>query len=78
MAIGYNPTAVTTGLVLLLDPANPKSYKYQENLFYYSEQLGNTSYYGNTNYYNITTGTSNTYTSTYSSKISIYLCKSTT
>lgn len=62
MAIGYNPTSVTTGLVLLLDPANPKSYKYQENLFYYSEQLGNTSYYGNTNYYNITTGTSNTYT----------------
>jgi hypothetical protein len=62
MAIGYNPTAVTTGLVLLLDPANPKAYNYQENLFYYSEQIGNNSYYSNTSYYNITTGTSNTYT----------------
>lgn len=63
MAIGYNPTAVTTGLVLLLDPANPKSYKYQENLFYYSEQINNSSYYTNTPVYNIYIGTTNTNTS---------------
>ena len=43
MAINYNPSVVSSGLVLALDAANPKSYDKYENLITYS-RVANTNW----------------------------------
>jgi len=39
MGTNYNPQIVTSGLVLALDAANPKSYSYAENLILFSQGI---------------------------------------
>jgi hypothetical protein len=44
MGITYNPSIVSSGLVLALDAANPKSYDGTENLSTYSEDISQNQY----------------------------------
>ena len=39
MGTNYNPQIVTSGLVLAIDAANPKSYSYAENLLINSQNM---------------------------------------
>ena len=44
MGTNYNPQIVTSGLGMVLDAQNPKSYSYSENLATYSQQIGGTNW----------------------------------
>lgn len=47
MSTNYNPSSVTTGLIMYLDASNPKSYNPAENLLTYSEDTSNYQYIEN-------------------------------
>ena len=49
MGTNYNPQIVTSGLVLCVDAANPKSYLYAENLLNYSQNVAITTSWGASN-----------------------------
>lgn len=44
MGTNYNPQIVTSGLTMVLDAQNPKSYTYGENLVTYSQAIGGTNW----------------------------------